>query len=57
MKLIKKEIDGHGAGFAVLVPEEGEDMWHAYNLLAVQDRVRTATYRSTMHSVFYTRLS
>lgn len=45
MKLIKKEIDAHGAGMAVLMPEEGEDMWHAYNLIAVQDRVRTVTYR------------
>ena len=29
----------------VLVPEEAEDMWHAYNLIAVGDRLKSTTIR------------
>lgn len=29
----------------VLVPEESEDMWHAYNLIAVGDLVKASTIR------------
>lgn len=28
-----------------LVPEEPEDMWHAYNLVAVGDTLRSTTIR------------
>ena len=29
----------------VLVPDEAEDMWHAYNLIAVGDRLKATTIR------------
>lgn len=29
----------------VLVPEDPEDMWHAYNLIAEGDQVRSSTIR------------
>ncbi|CAG9464990.1 unnamed protein product [Pedinophyceae sp. YPF-701] len=46
MKLIKKDIDaGSGAGFAKVVPEESEDMWHLYNLIRAGDRVTAPTFR------------
>lgn len=33
MKLIHKNIDKHNNGKVVLVAEESEDMWHAFNLI------------------------
>ena len=46
MKLVKKPVcDKDGAGSATVRPEEPEDMWHAYNLIMVGDRVRTTTFR------------
>lgn len=29
----------------VLIPEESEDMWHAYNLIATGDLVKASTIR------------
>jgi len=31
-----------------LIPEEAEDMWHAYNLVAVGDSLRSTTIRYLM---------
>lgn len=45
MKLVHKDIDKHGTGHVVLVPEEAEDMWHAYNLVMVGDTVKSTTIR------------
>ncbi|EFA12200.1 protein pelota [Tribolium castaneum] len=45
MKLIDKSIDKEGQGYVTLVPEEPEDMWHAYNLISEGDYVRSSTVR------------
>lgn len=45
MKILKKDIDVHGVGFFTLKPEAVEDMWHAYNIIAVGDVVTCATFR------------
>ncbi|KAF2458447.1 eRF1 domain 1-domain-containing protein [Lineolata rhizophorae] len=46
MKLIKQDIDKRtGFGSAVLLPEEPEDMWHAYNLISPNDLVRASAIR------------
>ncbi|KAF7977460.1 hypothetical protein HWV62_3643 [Athelia sp. TMB] len=45
MKLIKKDIDKHGAGFVNLRPEDDEDMWHLYNLIQKNDFVRGPAIR------------
>lgn len=46
MKLERSTIDAkHGTGSAVLIPEEPEDMWHAYNLIQPYDRVRATALR------------
>ncbi|ESN93705.1 hypothetical protein HELRODRAFT_157806 [Helobdella robusta] len=45
MKLVFRDIDKHGVGHVVLVPEESEDMWHAYNLVAVGDTLKSTTIR------------
>eukprot|EP00118_Oscarella_pearsei_P015218 m.136139 g.136139 ORF g.136139 m.136139 type:complete len:385 (+) comp38172_c1_seq102:40-1194(+) len=46
MKLVYKDINGkNGSGSVTLVPEEAEDMWHVYNLIAVNDSLRSTTIR------------
>jgi len=45
MKLVQRDIEKEGAGKLVLVPEEAEDMWHAFNLIAEGDAVRANTIR------------
>jgi len=45
MRLIKQNIERDGSGTVSLFPEEPEDMWHAYNLIAVDDLLRASTIR------------
>lgn len=45
MKLIAKNFEKDSSGSVVLVPDEAEDMWHAYNLIAVGDHLRSTTIR------------
>lgn len=50
MKLVHKNInDKDHSGIVVLVPEEPEDMWHAYNLIAEGDSVRASTIRKVQN--------
>ncbi|KAK6191506.1 hypothetical protein SNE40_003175 [Patella caerulea] len=45
MKLVRRDIDRNGAGSVVLVPEEPEDMWHAYNMVQAGDYLESTTIR------------
>ncbi|CAG9862948.1 unnamed protein product [Phyllotreta striolata] len=45
MKLVSQDIDKNNEGQVTLVPEEREDMWHAYNLISEGDSVRSTTIR------------
>ncbi|XP_790387.1 protein pelota homolog [Strongylocentrotus purpuratus] len=45
MKLISKDFEKDGAGQLTLIPENPEDMWHAYNLVAPRDSLRSTTVR------------
>uniref|UniRef100_A0A1W7R9Z6 Protein pelota homolog n=1 Tax=Hadrurus spadix TaxID=141984 RepID=A0A1W7R9Z6_9SCOR len=45
MKLLGKNIEKDGSGYVTLIPEEPEDMWHAYNLVAEGDSLRSSTIR------------
>ncbi|KAI8932314.1 hypothetical protein NX059_010509 [Plenodomus lindquistii] len=46
MRLLKSAIEQKtGAGTATLLPEEPEDMWHAYNLIQENDRIRAKAVR------------
>ncbi|RKF57947.1 Protein dom34 [Golovinomyces cichoracearum] len=45
MRLIKQNIGRDGSGTATLFPEEPEDMWHAYNLIAAGDQLRASAIR------------
>lgn len=43
-----RNIDRHNVGFVVLIPEESEDMWHAYNLISVRDVLKSTTIRKVL---------
>ncbi|XP_013180602.1 PREDICTED: protein pelota [Papilio xuthus] len=45
MKLTHKNIEKDGCGSIGLIPEESEDMWHAYNLISEGDAVTASTVR------------
>ncbi|RKO87059.1 hypothetical protein BDK51DRAFT_6690, partial [Blyttiomyces helicus] len=45
MKLVGRHIEKDRSGRVSLLPEEAEDMWHAYNLIAVEDRLKSTTIR------------
>ncbi|KAJ9105535.1 hypothetical protein QFC21_001906 [Naganishia friedmannii] len=45
MKLVNKHIERDGSGYVTLRPEDDEDMWHVYNLIAEGDEVRAGAVR------------
>eukprot|EP00048_Salpingoeca_helianthica_P002948 m.62469 g.62469 ORF g.62469 m.62469 type:complete len:395 (+) comp12406_c0_seq2:157-1341(+) len=45
MKLVGRHLEKDGSGYVALIPEEPEDLWHAYHLLAVGDVLRSTTIR------------
>ena len=45
MKLLGKQLDKNNAGRIKLLPQEPEDLWHAFNIIVVGDRVVTKTIR------------
>ncbi|XP_054290265.1 protein pelota [Macrosteles quadrilineatus] len=49
MKLVYKNVDKDGGGSVTLMPEEPEDMWHAYNLISEGDSVRASTIRKVQN--------
>lgn len=48
MKLIRQNFLKDGAGFVTLIAEDGEDMYTLYNLIAVNDNLRTSTVRNVV---------
>lgn len=51
MKLIRRNISAKdGSGSIHLKPEHPEDLWHAYNLLQTDDRVRSSTLRKVINT-------
>jgi len=49
MKLVHKDIEKDGKGVIVLIPEEAEDMWQAYNIIRQGDQVRASTIRKVQN--------
>ncbi|XP_065568171.1 protein pelota-like [Artemia franciscana] len=45
MKLCHKSVEVNGPGVVALIPEDAEDMWHAYNLISEGDSIRASTIR------------
>ncbi|KAI9816692.1 MAG: Translation factor pelota [Thelocarpon impressellum] len=61
MRILKKIIDRDGTGSVKLLPEEPEDMWHAYNLIRPGDQLlasalRRVTTESSTGSTSSTRI-
>ena len=49
MKILKQDIKPKTRdGYAVLLPEEPEDMWHIYNIVREGDDVRAPTFRKVV---------
>lgn len=49
MKLLGKSLDKKNAGSVTLIAEESEDMWHAYNLINIDDYLRSTTIRRVVN--------
>jgi len=45
MKLLWRNFEKNGKGHIGLIPEEPEDMWHAFNLVAAKDLLKSTTIR------------
>merc|ERR1712180_301601 len=45
MKQLYRQFEKNGKGHVGLIPEEAEDMWHAYNLVSAHDIIRSTTIR------------
>ena len=45
MKAKQQAVEKDGGGTVTIYPEEEEDMWHVFNLVAENDRVRASTVR------------
>lgn len=45
MKLKGKSLEKNGEGYVKLIPEEPEDIWHVYNMIASGDLVTCKTFR------------
>ncbi|CAL9775694.1 unnamed protein product [Musa acuminata subsp. burmannicoides] len=51
MKLVRRDLVPNGPGGVNLVPEEDDDMWHAYNLISAGDTVKAATVRKVIREM------
>ncbi|KQJ85088.1 protein PELOTA 1 isoform X2 [Brachypodium distachyon] len=48
MKLVHRNFARNGPGSAKFLPEEEDDLWHAYNLIAVGDTLQAVTVRKVL---------
>jgi|TARA_B110000208_G_scaffold162070_1_gene198107 protein pelota len=49
MRLLRKKISSKdGEGSVTLIADEPEDVWHIFNLLSPDDRLRTTTFRKVV---------
>ncbi|KAG1363405.1 protein PELOTA 1 [Cocos nucifera] len=51
MKLVRRDLVSNGPGSVKVVPEEDDDMWHAYNLICVGDSVLAVTVRKVLREM------
>ncbi|KNC45959.1 translation factor pelota [Thecamonas trahens ATCC 50062] len=50
MKLVGKKFDRTGSGYVVVIPNELDDLWHVYNLIAPGDVLEMSTVRKVVRS-------
>jgi protein pelota len=48
MKLLRQDINRDQSGTVTLLPEEPEDMWHAYNIIAPNDLLTASAVRKVV---------
>ncbi|KAG8390819.1 hypothetical protein BUALT_Bualt01G0123200 [Buddleja alternifolia] len=48
MKIVRKDLERDGPGSVKMVPEESDDLWVAYNLIAAGDTVMAVTVRKVL---------
>lgn len=48
MKLVHRSLVRNGPGSVKLLPEEDDDLWHAYNLIAAGDTLKAVTVRKVL---------
>ncbi|KAL0403542.1 UNVERIFIED_CONTAM: protein PELOTA 1 [Sesamum radiatum] len=48
MKIVRRDIEPDGPGSVKMVPEEADDLWVAYNLIAAGDTVMAVTVRKVL---------
>ncbi|PAN40550.1 hypothetical protein PAHAL_7G324100 [Panicum hallii] len=51
MRLVHRDLVRNGPGSVKLVPEEEDDLWHAYNLIATGDNLQAVTVRKVLREV------
>ncbi|ONM12695.1 Protein PELOTA 1 [Zea mays] len=51
MKIVHRDLVRNGPGSVKLVPEEEDDLWHAYNLIAIGDSLQAVTVRKVLREV------
>ncbi|XP_066355187.1 protein PELOTA 1-like [Miscanthus floridulus] len=51
MKLVHRNLVHNGPGSVKLVPGEEDDLWHAYNLIAIGDNLQAVTVRKVLREV------
>ncbi|XP_006652952.1 protein PELOTA 1 [Oryza brachyantha] len=51
MKLLHRDLVRNGPGKAKLLPEEDDDLWHAYNLIVPGDTVEAYTVRKVLREM------
>ncbi|KAI8899057.1 hypothetical protein BC833DRAFT_587289 [Globomyces pollinis-pini] len=49
MKLVSKHLEKDKSGYISLIAEEGEDLWHTYNLLTTDDLIKATTIRRVVN--------
>uniref|UniRef100_A0A0E0KW88 Protein pelota homolog n=1 Tax=Oryza punctata TaxID=4537 RepID=A0A0E0KW88_ORYPU len=51
MKLVHRNLARNGPGSVKLVPEEDDDLWHAYNLIVPGDTLQAVTVRKVLREM------
>ncbi|CAN7014740.1 unnamed protein product, partial [Brassica rapa subsp. trilocularis] len=53
MKIVRRDFVRNGPGSVKMVAEDSDDLWYAYNLIAVGDSVMAVTFRYTLKGFMF----
>ncbi|XP_021910825.1 protein PELOTA 1-like [Carica papaya] len=51
MKIVRRDLVPGGSGSVKMVPEDPDDLWFAYNLIAIGDTVVAVTFRKILREM------